>query len=62
MPHRRLAAPEPVVAAGLRAQDRGHAVDIPGRRYRVMATGGRLMPGRLSALAGRRMPQPALEP
>jgi short-subunit dehydrogenase len=57
--YRRLAAPEPVVAAGLRALDRGHAVVVPGWRYRVMTTGGRLLPGWLSALVGGRMLRPA---
>jgi short-subunit dehydrogenase len=57
--YRRLATPEPVVAAGLRALDRGRAVVVPGWRYRVMATGGRLMPGWFSALVGARMLQPS---
>jgi len=57
--YRRLAAPEPVVAAGLRALDRGRAVVVPGWRYRVMATGGRLVPGWLSALVSRRLLRPA---
>jgi short-subunit dehydrogenase len=57
--YRRLAAPEPVVAAGLRALDRGHAVVVPDLRYRVMATGGRLLPGWLSALVSGRMLRPA---
>jgi short-subunit dehydrogenase len=57
--YRRLAAPEPVVAAGLRALDRGHAVVVPGWRLRVMCTGGRLLPGWLSALVGGRMLRPA---
>jgi short-subunit dehydrogenase len=57
--YRHLAAPEPVVAAGLRALERGRAVVVPGWRYRVMATGGRLMPGWFSALVGARMLQPA---
>lgn len=57
--YRRLAAPEPVVAAGLRALDRGQAAVVPGWRYRVMAAGGRLMPGRLSALVSERMLRPA---
>ena len=60
--YRRLAAPEPVVAAGLRALDRGHAAVVPGWRYRVMATGGRLLPGRLSALVSGRMLRPAAAP
>src|ERR1700760_2061740 len=42
--YRRLAAPEPVVAAGLRAMDKGKAVVVPGWRLRMMATGGRLAP------------------
>jgi short-subunit dehydrogenase len=57
--YRRLAAPEPVVAAGLRALDRGRAVVVPGWRYRVMSSGGRLLPGWLSALVGGRMLRPA---
>src|SRR6201998_285174 len=57
--YRRLAAPEPVVAAGLRALDRHHAVVVPGGGHRVMATGGRLLPGWLSALVGGRMLRPA---
>jgi hypothetical protein len=43
----------------LRALDRGRAVVVPGWRYRVMTTGGRLTPGWLSALVGRRMLKPA---
>ena len=57
--YRHLAAPEPVVAAGLRALDRGHAVVVPGLRNRVMAEGGRLTPGWLSALISGRMLRPA---
>lgn len=57
--YRRLAAPEPVVAAGLRALDRGRAVVVPGWRYRAMTTGSRLMPGWASALVGGRMLRPA---
>jgi short-subunit dehydrogenase len=57
--YRHLAAPEPVVAAGLRALDRGHAVVVPGWRNRVMSTGGRLTPGWLSALVSGRMLRPA---
>ncbi len=60
--YRRLAAPGPVVAAGLRALDRGHAVVVPGLRNRVMATSGRLAPGRLSALIGGRMLRPPETP
>ncbi|MBV8177214.1 MAG: SDR family oxidoreductase [Mycobacterium sp.] len=57
--YRHLAEPEPVVAAGLRALDRGRAVVVPDWRYRVMATGGRLLPGWLLALVGGRMLRPA---
>ena len=57
--YRHLAAPEPVVAAGLRALDRGHAVVVPGLRNRVMAEGGRLTPGWLSALISGRLLRPA---
>jgi uncharacterized protein len=59
---RRLAAPEPVVAAGLRALDRGRAAVIPGWRNRVMATGGRLAPGWMGALISGRMLRPADAP
>jgi short-subunit dehydrogenase len=57
--YRHLAAPEPVVAAGLRALDRGHAVVVPGWRNRVTSTGARLSPGWLSALMTGRMLRPA---
>ncbi|CDO88973.1 hypothetical protein AWC29_21855 [Mycobacterium triplex] len=56
--YRRLAAPEPVVAAGLRALDRGRAVAVPGWRNRIMTTGGRMSPGWLSALISGRMLRP----
>ncbi len=57
--YRHLAAPEPVVAAGLRAMDKGRAVVVPGLRLRTMATFGRLGPGWLSALISGRMLRPA---
>jgi uncharacterized protein len=57
--YRHLADPEPVVAAGLRALDRGHAVVVPGWRNRVTSTFGRLTPGSLSALVTGRMLRPA---
>ncbi|WAJ42801.1 SDR family oxidoreductase [Mycobacterium sp. Aquia_216] len=57
--YRHLAAPEPVVAAGLRGMDKGRAVVVPGWRLRVMAAGGRLTPGWLSSLIGRRLLRPA---
>jgi short-subunit dehydrogenase/uncharacterized protein YndB with AHSA1/START domain len=42
--YRRLAEPEPVIDAGLRALDKGRAVVIPGLRNRLVAESGRLMP------------------
>jgi short-subunit dehydrogenase len=57
--YRHLAAPEPVVAAGLSALDRGRAVVVPGWRLRVMAIGGRLLPGSILARFTARMLQPA---
>jgi hypothetical protein len=53
-----LAAPEPVVAAGLRALDRGRPVTIAGLRNRVMAISGRFLPGWVTALVSRRMLRP----
>src|ERR1700742_1592185 len=57
--YKNLVEPEPVVAAALRAMDRGRAVVVPGWRYRTMATMGRLGPGWLSALISGRMLRPA---
>jgi short-subunit dehydrogenase len=57
--YRHLAAPEPVVVAGLRALDRGRPVVIPGLRNRVMANAGRLTPGWVTALLTRRLLRPA---
>jgi hypothetical protein len=59
--YQRLAAPEPVVAAGLRALDRGRPVVVPGLRNRVMATASRLSPGWVGALISGRMLRPAGE-
>jgi short-subunit dehydrogenase/uncharacterized protein YndB with AHSA1/START domain len=42
--YRRLADPEPVIEAGLRALDKGRAVAIPGVRTKVIAEIGRFMP------------------
>jgi short-subunit dehydrogenase/uncharacterized protein YndB with AHSA1/START domain len=42
--YHRLAEPEPVITAGLRALDKGRAVVIPGVRNKVMAVGGRFIP------------------
>lgn len=57
--YRHLAAPEPVVAAGLRALERGQAVVVPGWRNRATSTFGRFAPGSLSALVTGRMLHPA---
>jgi short-subunit dehydrogenase len=57
--YRHLAAPEPVVAQGLRGLDRGSAVVVPGWRNRMTSTFGRLTPGSLSARVAGRMLQPA---
>jgi short-subunit dehydrogenase len=58
----RLAAPEPVVAAGLRALDRGRPVVVPGLRNWLMANGARLSPGWVGALISGRMLRPAGAP
>ena len=57
--YQRLAPPEPVVAAGLRAMDRGRPVVVPGLRNRLLATGSRLSPGWVGALITGRMLRPA---
>ena len=52
--YRRLADPEPVIEAGLRALDKGRAVVIPGARNKLLATSGRFMPRDwLTRFAGR---------
>ncbi len=60
--YRRLASPEPVVDAGLRALDRGRPVVVPGLRNWVMANGARLSPGWVGALISGRMLRPAATP
>lgn len=57
--YRKLAKPEPVVAAGLKALQQGRAVVVPGWRNKVLSTSGRFSPGWMSALIGKRMLQPA---
>lgn len=42
--YRRLADPEPVIEAGLRALDKGRAVVIPGVRNKLIAASSRFMP------------------
>jgi uncharacterized protein YndB with AHSA1/START domain len=52
--YRRLADPEPVIEAGLRALDKGRAVVIPGLRNRIVAESGRFMPREwLTRISGR---------
>ena len=55
----RLASPEPVVVAGLRALDRGRPVVVPGLRNWLMANVARLSPGWVAALISGRMLRPA---
>jgi short-subunit dehydrogenase len=57
--YHKLASPEPVVAAGLRALDHGRPVVVPGLKNRLMATASRLSPGWVGALISRRMLRPA---
>lgn len=59
--YRHLAAPGPVVAAGLRGLDRGRAVVVPGLRYRMMVTSTRFAPGWLSAIMSGRVLRPAAQ-
>lgn len=60
--YKHLAAPEPVVRAGLRGFDRGRAVVVPGWRNKLLALSGRVSPGWVSALVAARMLKPAGEP
>jgi short-subunit dehydrogenase len=57
--YRHLAAPEPVVAAGLRGLDSGRAVVIPGLRNKVTAYSGRFTPGWVNALIAAQLLRPA---
>ncbi len=54
----RLADPEPVIEAGLRAMDKGRAVVIPGVRYNVIAASGRVMPREWLNLISARLLRP----
>jgi short-subunit dehydrogenase/uncharacterized protein YndB with AHSA1/START domain len=54
----RLAEPEPVIQAGLRALDEGRAVVIPGVRNRVIAASGRFMPREWLTLVSARLLRP----
>ncbi len=56
--YRRLADPEPVIEAGLRALDKGRAVVIPGVRNKVVAASGRFMPREWLARVAARLLRP----
>jgi short-subunit dehydrogenase/uncharacterized protein YndB with AHSA1/START domain len=51
----RLAEPEPVIEAGLRAFDKGRAVVIPGVRTKLIAASGRFMPREWLTLVAARL-------
>jgi short-subunit dehydrogenase/uncharacterized protein YndB with AHSA1/START domain len=56
--YRRLAAPEPVIEAGLRALDKGRAVVVPGVRNKLLASSGRFMPHEwITRVSGRLLRQ-----
>src|SRR5262249_27026375 len=57
--YRRLADPEPVIKAGLRALEKGQAVVIPGVRNKVVAASGRFMPHEWLTLVSARLLRPA---
>lgn len=57
--YKHLAAPEPVVAAGLRALERGRPVVVPGWRNWLMANVTRMSPGQISTFVSGRMLRPA---
>ncbi len=57
--YKHLAAPEPVVAAGLRALDRGRPVVVPGWRNWLLANGARVSPGWLATSISGRLLRPA---
>ncbi|HKQ25767.1 MAG TPA: SDR family NAD(P)-dependent oxidoreductase [Burkholderiales bacterium] len=59
--YRRLADPESVIDAGLRALDKGRAVVIPGVRNKVLAAGGRFMPREWLTLFTARLLRPVGE-
>jgi short-subunit dehydrogenase/uncharacterized protein YndB with AHSA1/START domain len=60
--YRRLAEPEPVIEAGLRALTNGRAVAIPGLRNKVIALISRVMPREWMALVSARLLRPADTP
>ena len=55
----RLADPEPVIEAGLRALDKGQAVVIPGLRNKIIVASGRFMPREWLTLFSARLLRPA---
>ncbi|HEX7314399.1 MAG TPA: SDR family NAD(P)-dependent oxidoreductase [Pyrinomonadaceae bacterium] len=57
--YRRLADPEPVIEAGLRALDKGRAVVITGLRNKVVAQSGRFMPREWLTRVTARLLRPA---
>ena len=57
--YKNLASPEPVVAAGLRALDRGRPVVVPGWQNWLLANVGRLAPGWMATYFSGRMLRPA---
>jgi short-subunit dehydrogenase len=57
--YKKLGAPEPVVAAGLRALDRGRPVVVPGLRNRLLANIGGMTPGWMATFFSGRMLRPA---
>ena len=63
--YRRLADPEPVISAGLRALEKGRAVVIPGVRNRFLAESSRFMPREWFTLITARLlgaaPRPPIE-
>ena len=56
--YRRLAEPESVIEAGLRALDKGQPVVIPGIRNKLLASSGRFMPRSWLTLVTARMLAP----
>ena len=54
----RLAEPGPVIEAGLRGLDKGHAVVIPGVRNKLIAASARIMPREWLALVSERLLRP----
>jgi hypothetical protein len=60
--YRRLAEPEPVIEAGLRALDEGRAVVVPGLRNKLGAASGRFLPREWMTLVSARLLRPGGAP